>query len=106
MAEFWRALRTLKALQAEQALQADAALAAPSLRPAARPPLVHRPRPNEPECRGLPEREYLSSEPPTPGALHESAAPWLPDEAATGRHASSVPASQTNPKPHPSSTRR
>ncbi len=42
MAEFWRALRTLKALQAEQALETDAALAAPALRPAAQPPLASR----------------------------------------------------------------
>ena len=105
MAEFWRALRTLKALQAEQALEADAAPAAHPIRPAARPPLPSGPQPNEPN-RGVPPRpQYVLSEPPTPGALHEPAAPWLPNEPATGRHAASVPASQTNPKPHPSSTR-
>ena len=42
IAEFWRALRTLKALQAEQALETDAALVAPPLRPSARPRLAHR----------------------------------------------------------------
>jgi hypothetical protein len=52
MAEFWRALRTLKALQAEQALETGPALATHSLRLAARPPLIHHPRPNEPERAG------------------------------------------------------
>jgi hypothetical protein len=82
MAEFWRALKTLKALQAEQALEADAAVTAPSLRPAAQPPLANRARPNEPERRSAPEPrlEYLLPDPPTPGALHEPAALWLPNE--------------------------
>ena len=45
MAEFWRALKTLKALQAEQSLEFDPALAAQPVRPAARPPLTGRARP-------------------------------------------------------------
>jgi hypothetical protein len=79
MAEFWRALKTLKALQAEQALETDAALTAPPLRPAPRPRLADRARPNEPN-RGLARPQYLLTEPPAPGALHESAAPWRPNE--------------------------
>jgi hypothetical protein len=79
MAEFWRALRTLKALQAEQALDTDAALAAPPIQPSARPPLLHRPRPNEPERHSVsapePRLEYVLPDRPTPGTLHESAAP-------------------------------
>jgi hypothetical protein len=109
MAEFWRALKTLKALQAEQKADTDAALAAQSLearpldahlkapptRPAARPPLVHRPRPDEPERR----LEYALPEPPAHGrTLHEPAVPWLPNEPGTGilPHAASQ---VTQPRP-------
>ena len=96
MAEFWRALRTLKALQAEQALKAEEALpveqapatvpalAVPPVRPAARPPLADRARPNEPERGALPRPEYILSEPPASGALHEPAAPWRPNEPESG----------------------
>ena len=42
MIEFWRALRTLKALQAEQAAATGPAVEARPEGPAARPPLVHR----------------------------------------------------------------
>ena len=58
MAEFWRALKTLKALQAEQAAANEPTLAARPVdvhrkaqpaRPAARPPLAHHPQPDEPE---------------------------------------------------------
>jgi hypothetical protein len=90
MAEFWRALRTLKALQAEQAQRAEqaletaAALATHPLRPAARPPLIHRPRPNEPERSPARCPEYLPSEAPASAALHESADPWLPNEPEAG----------------------
>jgi hypothetical protein len=96
MAEFWRALRTLKALQVEQALGTDAALAA-------RPQLADRAQPNEPERAS--RRDYLPSALPTPGALHESPALWRPNEPDSVRLAASLPASRTNPKPHPSSTR-
>jgi hypothetical protein len=104
MAEFWRALKTLKALQAEQAAEASATLAADPVdvhpksqptRPAARPPLVHRPRPSEPERR----LEYALPEPPARGrTLHEPAAPWLPNEPETGAgpHAASQ---LTQPRP-------
>jgi hypothetical protein len=71
MAEFWRALRTLKALQAEQALGTDAALETHSVavRPArpARPPLAHFPGPDEPERGAGPRRDHVSREPPAPG---------------------------------------
>jgi hypothetical protein len=54
LAEFWRALRTLKALQAEQAIEARPAPGAQPLKarpkaPAARPTLVHRRQPDDPE---------------------------------------------------------
>jgi hypothetical protein len=103
MAEFWRALRTLKALQAEQARDAqeareagaaraiEAGRAVAAHRTKAAPPttLVARParpqpaRPNEPERRPVsaPEGlEFLLPDLPAPGALHETAAPWLPNE--------------------------
>jgi hypothetical protein len=99
MAEFWRALRTLKALQAEQAAANEPALETRPLearpvvvqpkalptRPAARPPLVHRPRPDEPERGAGPRLEYVSAEPTARGrALHEPAACWLPNEPEAG----------------------
>jgi hypothetical protein len=96
LAEFWRVLKTLKALQAEQALKAeealpveqalgaDAALPVSPIRPAPRPRLAGRARPNEPE-RALPRPEYALSAPPTSGALHEPAAPWRPNEAVAPR---------------------
>ena len=72
MAEFWRALKTLKALQAEARADAAAAaevpelpVAAPALvdarppRPAAHPKIAHPSGPNEPER--LPE-PYLSTD--------------------------------------------
>ena len=92
MAEFWRALRILKALQAEQALGTDAALAAHPLPPAARPRLADRAQPNEPE-RALARPQYLLSEPPTPGALHEPSAPWLPNEPEPRRESAGSPVS-------------
>ena len=76
MAEFWRALRTLKALQAEQASATGPALAAHPMRPAARPSLAHRAQPDEPERGAEPRLEYVPSEPGAPGnTLHEPAAP-------------------------------
>jgi hypothetical protein len=116
MAEFSRALRTLKALQAEQALKAEEALLveqAAATGPALRVPLVRtaprladRAQPNEPE-RALPRREYVLSEPPAPGALHAPAAPWRPNEPEGGavRHAASMTASPRNPEPQRSPTR-
>jgi hypothetical protein len=93
MAEFWRALKTLKALQAEQKAAAGPALEAHSLdaypnaqltRPAARPPLAHRPQPDEPERNPEPRLEYVLSEPPARArTLHEPAAPRLPNEPKT-----------------------
>ncbi len=113
MAEFWRALKTLKALQAEQAAMAeqvlqagqalgtDVALAMSTIRPAARPRLADRAPPNEPEHGALPRQEYVLSEPPTPGTLHEPAAAWLPNEPEPGAcprpAASRAPASLPEP---------
>jgi hypothetical protein len=100
MAEFWRALKTLKALQAEQAVAPGAALAA-GTRSAPRRPLADGPRPSEPEqpARRL---QYVMPEPPPPGrALHEPAAPWLPDKPETGGDHRAAPACRTNPSPQP-----
>jgi hypothetical protein len=91
MAELWRALRTLKALQAEQAIETGPVLARRPLEmhpeaPAARPPLVHGPRPNEPERHAEPPLEYAMPEPSAPGrTLHEHAAAWLPKEPVAPR---------------------
>jgi hypothetical protein len=91
MAEFWRALKTLKAEQAaanEPALEAHP-LAAQPTRPAAPARLAHRPQPDEPERR----LEYGLPEPLARGrALHEPAAPWLPNEPEPDRLAASAPA--------------
>jgi hypothetical protein len=102
MAEFWRALRTLKALQAEQAFEDGTALA-PPLRPAARPPRALRAQPNEPE-RTLARPEYLPSE-SFACALPEPATSWLPNEPESGTdrrrvHPSQLPIS-TEPAPAP-----
>jgi hypothetical protein len=100
MAEFWRALRTLKALQAEQAaaLEMSAGGHAAAERTAPTPPARIPPRPNrgqsasrrnpnEPRPQAQPDEPgaaarrlfYLPSEPGTGGrTLHESAVPWLP----------------------------
>jgi hypothetical protein len=96
MAEFWRALKTLKALQAEQAREAGQALnagqaladgpalAAHPLRRTAQPPHVERSRPNEPEPGSAsapePRLEFLLPDLPAPGALHEPAAARPPNE--------------------------
>jgi hypothetical protein len=98
MAEFWRALRTLKALQAEQQATtleapppapvraAGLALAAgPSAAqrkaPATPPPLAAGPRPNKPERGAAPRPEYVLTELPSPArTLHEPASPWTPNE--------------------------
>jgi hypothetical protein len=94
MAEFWRALRTLKALQAEQAAETGPALEAHALDahpkaqptvPAAPPPLARRPQPDEPERGAVRRLAYVLADPPVPGrTLHEPAAPWLPKEPETG----------------------
>jgi hypothetical protein len=122
MAEFWRALKTLKALQAEPARDAGQALAdAPALQaeqalgtrpavatpplqkhakaPAARPALADRARPNEPEHRFVsapePRLQFPLPARAAPGALHEPAAAWAPNEpeSGAGRHAASPTAS-------------
>jgi endonuclease YncB( thermonuclease family) len=87
MAEFWRALRTLKALQAEAGEEHAAGADVRALPPRPRVParLASRPLPNEPErpSEPAPERplEYVMPAVPAPGhALHEPAAPWTPNE--------------------------
>jgi hypothetical protein len=98
MAEFMRALRTLKALQAGQAagaiarpagtIEADTEVVElPPRQPRAPARLPSRPVPNEPEPRAL--HEYVIPDRAGPGhALHEPAARWTPNEPepARGRH--------------------
>ena len=113
MAEFWRALKTLKALQAEAAavleqaagadltlevpipqLAAPAPVRAQSPRPAARRAQAEPRRPNEPE----PLMAYLLPEPPIAGpALHEPAAPAPnePDRRASGAVDRCVPSGRS-----------
>ena len=80
MAEFWRALKTLKALQAEQAA---GAMEVPARRPAA--PVSRRSEPNEPHKRAAPRLDYVMPDPAVPGpTLHEPAPAWLPDRHETG----------------------
>ena len=111
LAEFWRALRTLKALQAEQALDAGPALSAHPLpahpaRVAPRPPLGHRLQPDEPERAAERRLAYAVPELGAPGhTLHEPAAPWLPNEPRSGAAPHTpVPAGDIGrpPSPEPS----
>jgi hypothetical protein len=78
MAEFWRALRTLKALQAEQTVETDAALPMSPIRPASRPQFTRYQQPNEPERCPQRRIDTLISEPSR--GLHESPAIWQPNE--------------------------
>ena len=84
MAEFWRALRTLKALQAEQAAARATGAEMLELPPArTRPPAAGPccPEPDEPEIAAARRLQYLISGRPEPGGvLHESTAPWLPNK--------------------------
>jgi hypothetical protein len=116
MAEFWRALRTLKALQAEQAAAqametgpalAARAQAAHARTPAERPPLVHRRRPDEPERAAEPRPEYVMPEPPARGrVLHEPAAPWLPNEPEPCRTLHELAACSMPIEPEPGRNRQ
>ena len=106
MAEFWRGLKTLKALQAEQANETGPAREAQPKRRAARPPLVHRPQPDEPERVAEPRLDYVLSEPPARArTLHEAAAPWVPNEPELPQKSLSAPArprrAANEPRPHP-----
>jgi hypothetical protein len=110
MAEFWRALKTLKALQAEakSVEQTAASAPAPALHASTRrsPRPLAAPAPNEPERRAAagPERlELLLPDPPPQGALHEPAAPWAPNEPERGpaRPAASASAARTHPQRSP-----
>jgi hypothetical protein len=98
MAEFWRALKTLKALQAEQAateldVAAPAPVRAQPTRRAAQAPLVHAPQPDEPE-RGATRRLQcaMPNQPVHGHALHEPAAPWQPKEPEPRQRVVSAPA--------------
>ena len=92
MAEFWRALRTLKALQLDQA-------AAPMDGVAPCPEIARRLTPNEPERRperrSEPRLEYaLIPDRPEPGsALHESPSTRQPNEPGPGRDRQQAPVS-------------
>jgi hypothetical protein len=95
MAEFMRALRTLKALQAEHAAGAQV-LEMPPRQPRAPARLASRPAPNEPERRPepAPERrlEYVLPATLASGqTLHEPAAPWAPNEPEPERRPEPAP---------------
>jgi hypothetical protein len=91
MAEFWRALKTLKALQAEQATRlereagTDLAMPESPMRPAAaRRSLAHRPEPNEPNDLGR-RLEYVQGEPGVRArVMHDPLATWRPNEPEGG----------------------
>jgi hypothetical protein len=89
MAEFWRALRTLKALQAEAKSVEQPAASARALEasPMRSPLPLAAHAPNEPERAALePHVEYISSEPSAHGrTLHEPASAWLLNEPAAPR---------------------
>jgi hypothetical protein len=89
MAEFWRALRTLKALQAEAKSVEQPAASARALEASRmRSPLpLAAHAPNEPEGAALEAHvEYVLSErPPRGRTLHEPAAAWLPNEPVAPR---------------------
>ena len=121
MAEFWRALKTLKALQAEQAdvleqaagadlalempvtqLAAPAPVRAQPPRPAARRAHADRRGPNEPERL----MAYVLPEPPIAGpALHEPAASAPrrpePNEPETGLRSADIMTAQPAPGRRP-----
>jgi hypothetical protein len=108
MAEFWRALKTLKALQAEQAdgLQTSAGGHAAAERTAPAPPaqIARRPMSDHPEARRNTNEPRPQAQPDEPERaaprrlecaatelsiphrmLHEPAALWLPNEPESGR---------------------
>jgi hypothetical protein len=92
MAEFWRALRTLKALQAEQATTLEAAqVVAPQPTPPR--PRAPAPVPNEParDAEGRPAYA-MPAHPAVACFLHEPAAPWLSNrpEPALAPHSASA----------------
>ena len=88
MAEFWRALKTLKALQAEQAAEQAAGAQALEMAPQAAPcagarsrPVPRRTNPSAGRCN-----EYVIPDQAGPGrTLHEPAARWMPNEPEPGR---------------------
>jgi hypothetical protein len=83
MAEFWRALKTLKALQAEQAAGAQI-LEVPPKQPHAPAQVASHAAPNKPERRPL--HDYVIPDQAGPGrTLHEPAARWMPNEPEPGR---------------------
>jgi hypothetical protein len=100
MAEFWRALRTLKALQAEQAAEAGPSLEAHPKAPARRARLIHRPQPDEPERNPEPRLESLSTEPPA-RTVHEPAAPWVPNEPGAPSPHAAAPLTPARPERTP-----
>jgi hypothetical protein len=93
MAEFWRALRTLKALQAEQAV---AQAATPSWRRSVRGPDRQRrshpaPRPTNPDAATTSACNTSCPTSRCPAAPCTSQLPWMPHEPDTDRLAPSEP---------------
>jgi hypothetical protein len=111
MAEFMRALRTLKALQA-QAQSPGAEVLEPQPRQPRAPARAAFPHaPNEPERRSQsspdPVLDYLLPDQPRLGrTLHEPAAPWLPNEPEPRQQAVLAPGqpnlAPNEPEPSPS----
>jgi hypothetical protein len=102
MAEFWRVLKTLKALQAGQARDAGAALSMSPMRPAARPQPARHPLPNEPgRC---PQHRVDTLIPEASRGLHESPAIWRPNgPEQRAEPARAADLNQTNPRRCPRS---
>jgi hypothetical protein len=80
MAEFWRALKTLKALQAQQAA---GSMKASANRPATQ--VSPRVESNEPKRGAAVRIDYLMPDPRVTGpTLHEPAALWTPSKSESG----------------------
>jgi hypothetical protein len=110
LAEFWRALRTLKALQAEQAIETGPVLRAQPSKarpeaPVARPTLVQRRPPDEPGRGAARPLDDVLTEPRAQArALHEAAAPWMPNQPEPRKSWVPAPArpdlAPNRPEPH------
>jgi hypothetical protein len=112
MAEFWRALRTLKALQAEAGVSLEqTAGAALALETRGSRAVARRPRPNQPEPREIscdtsgwgaaserelpctlhePPARWTPNEPEPRRTLLEPAVPWQPNEPTAGANAKTL----------------
>ena len=111
MAEFSRALRTLKALQSEQARPAEnaagatLALASPDNRAAARPTVARGGNQRNPSAAPRSGSLEVMLDPGAPGrALHESVGLWQPNEPGPSRTVHEAAACQMPERPDAHST--